>query len=234
MKAIRLSLFLLALAVIGNPLFAGGSNANSTGGASGPTPIGIFKPTNGRTYKADELNIQEIMKRTNTTLDVVLADGADPLNLLFASGDLPDIINIGGMGFQQYISTGYILPLDDLLKSHGQNILKNTSDDGWKMVTVDGKIYALPYENAKVKSYTYVRADWLKNVGIDLSGRENYGDFGGKVITLDEYKDILIKFTRNDPDKNGKNDTYGLGSTAKITNGVWSNINGAFGGIPGH
>ncbi|GHT98362.1 hypothetical protein FACS1894142_4600 [Spirochaetia bacterium] len=39
---------------------------------------------------------------------------------------------------------------------------------------------------------------------------------------------------RNDPDKNGKNDTYGLGSTAKITNGVWSNINGAFGGIPGH
>ncbi|GHU60446.1 hypothetical protein FACS189444_7110 [Spirochaetia bacterium] len=102
------------------------------------------------------------------------------------------------------------------------------------MVTVDGKIYALPYENLRVKSYTYVRADWLKNVGIDLSKKQDYGTSGGKVITLDEYKDILIKFTRNDPDKNGKNDTYGLGSTAKITNGVWSNINGAFGGIPGH
>jgi putative aldouronate transport system substrate-binding protein len=189
--------------------------------------------THGRTYIASEPNIQEIMKRTNTVLDVVMADGADAQNLLFASNDLPDIVEFDGMGFQQYLSTGYLRPLDDLLKSHGQNLLKSTSGDAWKMMTVQGKIYAYPFENNRIKLYAYVRTDWLENLGIDLSKNKDHGTFGGKVITLDEYKDILVKFTRNDPDRNGKNDTYGLGATGRKTNGGWANIYGAFGGIPG-
>jgi putative aldouronate transport system substrate-binding protein len=234
MKSITLSLFLLVLLLTGTPLFAGGAKADPAGGASSPTPIRIFMKTHGRTYKADEANIQEIMKRTNTVLDVVMADGFDPLNLLFASNDLPDIIEFDQMIFKQYLGTGYISPLDDLLKSHGQNILKGTSDAAWKLMTVQGKIYAYPLENTRIKHYAYIRSDWLDNLGINLPGHKDYGNFGGKVITMDEYKDILIKFTRNDPDRNGKNDTYGIGATGRKTNGGWGNIYGAFGGIPGH
>jgi putative aldouronate transport system substrate-binding protein len=233
MKSIKCFLFLSVLVLAGSHLFAGGSNAGSSTGGGGPTPIRIFMGTHGTVYKADELNMQEIMKRTNTVLDVVAIDGTDAVNLLFASGDLPDIVEFDRLGFQQYLSTGYIRPLDDLLKSHGQNILKHTSEKAWKMMTVQGKIYAYPYENNNIKQFTYVRSDWLKNLGINFSNHKDYGNFGGKYITLDEYKDILTKFTRNDPDKNGKNDTYGLGGEETKSNYGWANIFGAFGGISG-
>lgn len=214
--------------------FAGGGSAGSSGGAAGPTPISIFMSTHGRTYREDLPNVQEIMRKTNIRLDVIATDEANAINLLFASNDLPDIIEFSTMGFQQYLSTGYIRAIDDLLKSNGQNIQKNIPQDSWKLMTVQGKTYAVPFENNRIKLYTYARLDWINNLGIDLSQNKNYGNFGGKMMTLNEYRDLLTKFTRNDPDKNGRNDTYGLGGASQKNIGGWSNICGAFGGIPGH
>jgi len=45
---------------------------------------------------------------------------------------------------------------------------------------------------------TIVRKDWLDKLGLPVP------------TTLDEYVDVLRAFTKEDPDGNGKNDTYGL------------------------
>ena len=214
MKKNRFLLLLIIVCLVASSIFAGGSSAGSSAGSpGGPTPIRIFKGTNGRTYDPSLPNIQEIMKRTNTVLDVVMSDEANARNLLFASNDLPDLIDFSNLDFQNYLNTGYIKALNDLLKTNGPNLSKNHSQEAWDLVTIQGKIYALPYENLRVKLFNYVRVDWLNNLGIDLSKNEDYGTIGGKVLTLNEYRDILVKFTRNDPDKNGRNDTYGMGST---------------------
>ena len=234
MKKNVILLLLVICILITSPLFAGGSNAGSAStSTNGPTPISIFKATGRRTWDPSLPNIQEVMRRTNTILDVVMSDAADARNLLFASNDLPDLIEFNGLEFQNYLSTGYLRPLDDLLKTNGPNLLKNHTQDAWDLVTIQNKIYAFPYENLRVKIFSYVRTDWLENVGIDLSKNKDYGNIGGKVITLDEYRDILIAFTRNDPDRNGRNDTYGMGATGQKNNGGWAGIYGAFGGIPG-
>jgi putative aldouronate transport system substrate-binding protein len=238
MKAVKVFLVLSVLTLAVSQLFASGSSAGSSAGSGAPTPISIFSAADGRdNWIPSQANNQEIMRRTNTIITWThnnTASGRDTLNLLFASGDLPDVIGFPGVDFQQYISFGYLRPLDDLLKTHGQNILQNTSQDVWKMMTIQGKIYAYPYENNRIKQYTYARLDWLNNLKIDLSRNQNYGNFGGKVVTLNEFRDILVKFTRNDPDGNGRNDTYGIGGRGTKTNWGWWNIYGAFGGMPGH
>ena len=234
MKKTNVLLFLLVVAIAASLFAGGGSAGGSSGGSGGPTPITLSWASRP-VFDPELPSVQEIMRLTNTTVQVVLSENTvDSRNLMFASGDLPDIIQMTGLDFLQYLSTGYFRPLDDLLPTYAPNIWKNTSADGWKFMTVQGKIYAYPYEANRIKHYAYVRSDWLDNLGIDLSRNQDYGNFGGKVITVDEYRDILIKFTRNDPDKNGRNDTYGMGATARKTNFDWNNIYGAFGGIPGH
>jgi putative aldouronate transport system substrate-binding protein len=235
MKGLQFLLFASFLVFMGNILFASGGSASSgTGEASGPATLKIFKGTNGRTWVPTELNYQELMKRTNTILEVQQNDDNGALNLLFASGDLPDII-VTGMNYTQYVNTGYIRPLDDLLEKYGQNILNIGSEQAWKLMILGGKKYAMPYENTIIKNMVSVREDWIKNLGIDLSKNKDYGNWGGKYVTLDEYKSILTKFVKNDPDKNGKNDTYGIGGPGdKGFNAAWVNIYGTFGGIPGH
>ena len=231
----RVLLFMLTIAVTVSLLFAGGSRDIASGGSDGPTPLRILGLTHGRSYDESLPNIQEILKRTNTVItEMIRSDSIDARNLAFASNDLPDLIQFGGMDFQRYVSTGYLKPLDDLLRSNGQNFLRNTSEDAWNLLTIQNRIYAVPFESNQIKHYTFVRKDWLNNLGIDLSNNADYGDFGGKVVTLDEYRDILIQFTRNDPDRNGRNDTYGIGSSDPKPNFGWANIYGAFGGMPGH
>jgi putative aldouronate transport system substrate-binding protein len=61
----------------------------------------------------------------------------------------------------------------------------------------DGKIYGIPTWRGG-GCVTYIRADWLKNVGLAVP------------TTWDEYVKVLRAFTFNDPDRNGKNDTVGL------------------------
>ncbi|MFD0717029.1 hypothetical protein [Paenibacillus sp. GCM10027626] len=56
-----------------------------------------------------------------------------------------------------------------------------------------------------------IRKDWLDNVGIDKLPE-----------TLDEYHEVLRRFTFNDPDQNGKNDMYG-------GHGIQLYLRGAFG-----
>jgi putative aldouronate transport system substrate-binding protein len=214
-------------------LFFGCSKKDVSSAAKegGPVKLTIIKVP-GRHWVPEEPNIQEIMKRTNTILDVQMppsiAEMPQYLNVHFAANDLADIIQIDRTDFLQYINTGHLRVLDDLLQ-YAPNLMKVTTPKAWALMTVGGKKYAYPYENNTIKNFISVRGDWLKNLGIDLKGHEAYGDTGYKV-TLAEYADIVRQFTKNDPDKNGKNDTYGLGTAEKLTINNWTNIYAAFGG----
>ncbi|MNI16770.1 Lipoprotein LipO precursor [compost metagenome] len=79
----------------------------------------------------------------------------------------------------------------------------------WDAVSVDGKIYAIPqYFPAKYGKKPIIRKDWLDNLGLKMP------------TTYDELKKVAIAFTKDDPDKNGKNDTYGFGLSKQIVYGA--------------
>ncbi|GAB2670408.1 extracellular solute-binding protein [Paenibacillus thermoaerophilus] len=124
----------------------------------------------------------------------------EKLNVIMASGNRPDLINTtNGIWMDNYARQGALLPLDDLLKQYGPNLLKNIPEEAWDRVRYQGKIYAVPSQyETKGMEIVYARKDWLDRLGLRPP------------VTLDEYYNVIRAFAMDDPDGNGINDTYGL------------------------
>lgn len=194
--------------------------------------ISVMLIDNGRSWDPTVSNNAAIQENLGVKLDVTIVD-KDTMTLGFASGELADIITLPELMYAEFVNTGYLLPLNDLLESNGQQLLDCTTDEAWSFTTIDGEIYAIPYENNNVKYFTYIRQDWLENIGFDLGKHELVeGSTDVYYITLDEYAEILKEFTYGDPDGNGKNDTFGLSTYAKSSNEIsFMAVFGAFGGL---
>lgn len=189
-----------------------------------PVKLSILKA--GSTSVWDPVNnpaLAKIQEEANVELDVHLVDDiTQSINLAMASGEMTDIIVAPNFTFLEYVNTGYLVELSDLLEEHGQNLLANISQQGWDYVTLDGQIYCIPQENLNSKWPTAIRSDWVEKLGFEV--KDTY--------TVSELKEILIAFAKNDPDGNGVEDTYGMNAYG----GGWKNtclaIYGAFGGQP--
>jgi putative aldouronate transport system substrate-binding protein len=222
---------LCTLAILGSLLAAcggsGGTAANKEkeGDAAkkAPVTLSIILPNQGRIWKNDHPVIKQIEERTNVKLDVnIVADNFEnKYNLLAASGDIPDINRIGAFAYQQYVDSGLFLELDQLIEKYGKNLKKQIPAEMWGLTRYQGKTYVIPYPNVAGKNVSVVRQDWLDKLGLSVPK------------TLEEYADMLHKFTYNDPDGNGKQDTYGMGTDANGPVVDFMMIFGAYGVIPG-
>ena len=94
--------------------------------------------------------------------------------------------------------------------------LSQISPDVLKGLTVDGQIIGIPRARAIGRNGLGYRTDWAEAVGITEAPK-----------TVEDVYDMLYKFTYDDPDGNGANDTYGL-EMCKYT-GPWDIIQTWFG-----
>lgn len=139
----------------------------------------------------------ELMRRTNTEIDFRFYPSAnyqDKVAVTLASGDIPDVIY--GASVPWLIDQGAIIPLDELLEEHGQNILANLTEEDYPYLrqAIDGKIYSLPFILDFKPAYAMqIRKDWLDNVGIDKIPE-----------TWEEWKTVWRAF--RDQDANGDGD----------------------------
>ncbi|GIN71590.1 lipoprotein LipO [Bacillus sp. J14TS2] len=143
--------------------------------------------------------------RDNTELDIKVttpsSDGYnEKLNVMMASGDLPDMIYTTDPSWVvNYVNQNGLQPLDDAIEKYGEDLKKNIPDEAWEHVTIDGKIYAIPSVNTYPGTMImYVRKDWLDTLNLEPPK------------TLDEYTEVMRAFKEEDPDGNGKDDTLGL------------------------
>jgi len=134
---------------------------------------------------------------------------AEKLNVMIASDDFPDLIDSTGIPrMGEAIDAGLILPVTDILEN----------DENWKTVdkrmfelyNYKGEIYGLPVVLDRPNAI-YYREDWLNNLNLPVPK------------TIDELYNVLKAFSENDPDQNGKDDTYGLvmNSSYGQTQPVW-------------
>lgn len=160
----------------------------------------------------------------NVDFDLVYvetANAGDNINLMIASGDIPDVIQM--VDLNKYYTDGIIGGwTEEFFREHAPNLSKyidETDPSAWQISKFDGELmYSIPcfrkYDT--IASPVIWRTDWLENVGIKEIPR-----------TLEEFEDAFYKFAKEDPDGNGKNDTYGLSETGIRT------IYGAFGSYRG-
>jgi putative aldouronate transport system substrate-binding protein len=142
------------------------------------------------------------------------ADYQTKLNSLIAARDLPDLFNFNLANGVEYVKNGMLLKLDDLLAAHGADILEDRADVLGTGMNKPGETWGIPqpagYHNALA-----IRTDWLANVNLSMPR------------TLEEFYNVLVAFTKNDPNKSGKPDTLGMAANILYPT-MWQPVFGAY------
>ena len=149
----------------------------------------------------------------------------DGVGRLFASGDYPDVILLNAGLYAEYAKTGMLWDMTEAYDNadfQSRMILPEVNQN----VRIDGKQYGIA-TGLGGGCITYVKKKWLDAVGMKAEDIKDW----------DSYYEMLKAFATQDPDGNGKDDTYGVcaagfvGSEAPYTNYLpqfWQNAYPAF------
>lgn len=122
----------------------------------------------------------------------------DAVGRIFTGGDLPDVILMSADMYSQYAPTGLLWDMTEAYNNAEFNS-RVTMPGINEAMKIDGKLYGFAPATGN-GCVTFVKKAWADAVGVNLD----------EVTTWDAYYDMLKKFTYNDPDGNGANDTYGV------------------------
>ncbi|MFB9276437.1 ABC transporter substrate-binding protein [Cohnella cellulosilytica] len=125
---------------------------------------------------------QEWQQRTGVPLKFIsppTGQSKDALNILLASGDLPDMIEFDWFNFpggpEKAIADGYILRLNDVIDQYAPNLKKFLQEhpDIDKMLKTDsGSYYTFPFLRGDPMLQVYqgpiIRGDWLKELNLPV------------------------------------------------------------------
>ena len=127
--------------------------------------------------------------------------------LMMSGGEIPDVMwDHDIRQIRNYAAHGFILELPhELIRKHAPTYVKYLNQFGrqaWLYPHYRGKNYSIPtFDASDIFPSTMIwRKDWLRKVGL--------GEEAPK--TFEEFYEAFRRFRHDDPDGNGKKDTYGL------------------------
>ncbi len=149
--------------------------------------------------------VQRLEEETGIDIEWEVIKGSDwetKLNLMFASGEYPDIIiaNTVSVDYEEYgVTQGLLIPLNDDLTSqympnYTQRREAEEADPTTSLVASDGNKYAIGYlvgQNINTNQHYFINQTWLDNLGIETPQN------------LDELTGALRSFKENDADGDG-------------------------------
>lgn len=166
--------------------------------------------------KSQDMILKKIQEKFNVDLKIDyisnLNDFQTKLNLRLTSGDVPDMFQSGGAESNKYIIdkitadlTKYVSP--QTMPNYYKYWISETEMQRFQVQNVFMRAPIL-FDREQFLSH-YVRKDWIdalnkKDPSLNLKVPTNY----------DEFVAVARAFTFNDPDGNGKNDTYGITAAA--------------------
>jgi putative aldouronate transport system substrate-binding protein len=214
LRRTRLLILACALAVVAGGLYAGSKIEQPAAATTALEPVKI-EWLGYDTYAVPDENspyVKMAEKKFNCDFVFWFIDDTkwnELLNVKFAAGEMPDIIKVtkGLATVKRWVDNGILAPMDrEKLKKLAPTyyaIIENhpQSENAWPSVSYNGKYYGLPRFSLNGQYPTVViwNKTWLENVGITKTPE-----------TVAEYEEAFTRFRNNDPDKNGKKDTYGL------------------------
>lgn len=161
--------------------------------------------------------------------DVDSTQGATKLATSIMSGNYPDIITTSLSDYVNYANGEVIADITDLIDQYASDELKayiySDGGEALECLKVNGRIYGLPkilssYDSVSV---LFIRKDWLDNLSLEVPK------------TMEDVKAIAHAFTYNDPDGNGKNDTYGFAfSGVDVVSSNWGDVSLFFDAFNAH
>lgn len=200
MKSVSRNIAGLLILVLGVAVF--GPVRQDASAAAKPVKISaMFDTTFLRKEDGQDQFLKEYKRLTG--IELVVNQPAhnqynEKLLISFASGDIPDVIEIDSNHseiYMQLATEGAIIPLDKYIAN--SKVFKRINPIYINSLKYQGKIYGTPLNQGR-GCLTYIRKDWLDNLGLKVP------------TTWNELYEVAKAFTFNDPDGNGKNDTVGF------------------------
>lgn len=181
------------------------SDPSANGDKNKKYTITMMDFTYGKIPPTDGAGIKLINEKFNVDYKTTIVpyDGyLEKMSTTIAGGDMPDVLGIeeymAAGTLQKWAEQGAFLKLNDYIQKYPT--LAMVPKEIWEAVTTkDGAIWGIPryYPNTPTWNWA-IRQDWLDNLGLKIP------------TTYEELGKVALAFTKDDPDKNGKDDTYGL------------------------
>ena len=144
---------------------------------------------------------QQLEERTGVHVvfeDVKDSQWTSAVSLAFARGDLPDLIIRGSLDVEEYgVSRHQLIPLDEYMaKGYLPNYAARLEESGLKdqLTASDGHIYELGFlisQGVNTNGHFFINQDWLDALSLPVPG------------TVEELTEVLRRFRREDPNRNG-------------------------------
>ncbi|MBS2536981.1 sugar ABC transporter substrate-binding protein [Catenulispora sp. NF23] len=190
------------------------SGASTSKNAAATGTINVWIRGAGDSAKAYQKIFDAFTAQTGIKVSIgktTLTDFETALSAAASAHQLPDMVLDDAAQMGGFASQGIILPVDKGTFT-GANQL---TDQAWASATdLKGQVYAVPF--SAQANVLLIRKDWLDKLG--LQPPKTWADLAK----------VAQAFTTQDPDGNGKNDTYGLavpGSTSRgYTSWFWSSF----------
>ena len=129
------------------------------------------------------------------------------VNAAAAGSNLPDVFMVRRDPFMTLVRIGSIAPVDDLYALMPIRTPLHYDEDSRIFTTVNGKSYGLASPGTIAKNEgVLIRKDWLDKLRLQVP------------VTTEDYLNVMRAFTFQDPDGNGRADTYGYGAFIEINN----------------
>lgn len=192
--------------------------------APGPMPLSV---SNYEVVPADPQGemVPVLEKKFGVRLRILNLENQryqEQLNLRIASGDIPDFLYLRqATSLVTYARLGVLTPISEpLLRDsapHLYELLQTQAPGYLDMGRVDGVLYGIPVISPTNQFHVPLvyRQDWMDRVGVHKTPE-----------TLAEFEALMYKFAKEDPDGNGKRDTWGLSKDGLTA------VFGAFGLVP--
>jgi len=151
---------------------------------------------------------QELEKRLGATLDITLVplpQFTEKATALIAANTIPDILLISPLSApDQYraVQAGAFTDLTSFLTGDALKEYPNLAQYppvAWKNAAIRGKLYGVPRLSLSLGPALLYRQDWAEELGIPAPKN------------ADDFLALATAMTKNDPDGNGKPDTWALG-----------------------
>lgn len=215
-NAMTVILVMMLVALFAAPVFAqGGKDSAATAASSGPVKISLWYGaaiTEAGPPPADWAALQIIKDKLNIDLELTAlpsneSDQDVKIQAAGAANNLPDVFMVRRDAWLRLVQQGLVAPVDDLYAKMPIRTAAQYDEASRNFTTVNGKSYGLASPGSIIKNEgLLIRKDWLDKLGLAVPK------------TTDDLAKVLHAFTYNDPDGNGKNDTYGFGAFLEINN----------------
>jgi len=135
------------------------------------------------------------------------------ITVTLASGDLPDVVPVNPSQLKQLVDSDMVEDMTGYYDDYASNLTKSVymqeGTTNIDSVKFDGKMMAIPdtFSFNEIAQYLWIRNDWLKKLKLRPPK------------TMNDVLKIAKAFTTQDPDGNGKDDTYGLPLTKDLYGG---------------